>query len=135
MLPIRRVWFKEYERRTILALGAIHREIGVMDDFLYLFTVIGYQRRADRCSDPVRMSSQPDLTLEARQKSTRNRQSGISVNIIAKQSKLVAAESGEEITDRAKALGDDLQDAISNDALEIIEVHDEERVLGFSRMA
>jgi hypothetical protein len=128
-----------------LALGAIHREIGMMDDFLGLFTVIGYQRRADRCSDPVRMSSQPDLTLEARQKSTRNRQSGISVNIIAKQSKLVAAESGEEIawpTDPAKALGDDSQDAICKrvaveivDALEIIEVHDEERMLGFSRMA
>ena len=65
-------------------------------------------------------------------------QSGISLDVIAEERELIAAEPGEEIawpSDRAEALSDDLQDTIPDgvaveiiDALEIIEVDQEECV-------
>jgi hypothetical protein len=53
LLRIGRGWFEEYDRRLILALGAIHREVGVTDDLLRFLAVIWYQCRANRCSDVV----------------------------------------------------------------------------------
>ena len=109
-----------------------------MNDLLSLGAVIWYQRRADRRSDLVRLLPVRISPSRLAIKPTRNRQSGISVDVMAKERKLIPAEPGQEIawpSDRAETLSNDLQDTISEDvaveiidALEIVEVDQEECV-------
>ena len=47
-------WLEEEdERAQILALGAVHREVGVVNDFLHRRAVVGDQGSADGRADLV----------------------------------------------------------------------------------
>src|ERR1700730_11621953 len=85
------------------------------------------------------MASNPNFTFQGRYKAQTDRVSGVSVDIVGKHGELIAAEPCQKITrpgGRPKSLGHHLQDAIPEcvaveiiDALELVEVYQEERVL------
>jgi hypothetical protein len=85
------------------------------------------------------MSAYLDRVLQARDKAKPNRVSGVLVDIVGKNCKLIAAEPCQEISwpgNRPKALGDYLQNPITQgvtveivDTLEAIEVYQKECIL------
>jgi hypothetical protein len=46
-----RRWLEEDERAQIFTLGAVHREVGVVNDFFHRCAVVGDQSSADGRAD------------------------------------------------------------------------------------
>jgi hypothetical protein len=130
---------EEDERRRGVSLRRVHREVGILENFVSGGSVVGDDGSPDRHADVKCVARDHNLLLNRFDKSYADLPSEIAINIVREHCELIAPKTGEQIhwsRHPPRAIGNDLENAVSQGVaiaivhlLEVIEIDHEQRML------